>query len=68
MCLSATDETRQAYYGTTALLALLPLILIAAFGLWMRRLARRQRAATTLSAGPGEARDREDRGEVASHP
>ena len=68
MCLSATEETRQAYYGTTALLALLPLFLVAGFGFWLRRLAHRHRWAETLPADLREAREREDRGEVPSHP
>jgi hypothetical protein len=68
MCLSATEETRQAYYGTTALLALLPLVLVAGFGLWIRRLAQRHRWQETLPADLREAREREDRAEVPSHP
>jgi nitrate reductase gamma subunit len=68
MCLSATEETRQAYYGTTALLALLPLLLIGGFGFWLRRLAHKHRWTDTLPADLCEARERDDRGEVPSHP
>jgi hypothetical protein len=45
-CFTATEATRQAYYGTTVLLALLPFALAGALGLWLRRAARRGRPLT----------------------
>jgi hypothetical protein len=35
-CMSGTDETREAYYATTALLAVLPFAVVAALALWLR--------------------------------
>jgi hypothetical protein len=40
-CFTATEATRQAYYGTTLLLIVLPFALVGALGLWLRRAARR---------------------------
>ena len=42
-CFTATEATRQAYYGTTLLLIVLPFALAGALGLWLRRAARRGR-------------------------
>lgn len=41
-CFTATEATRQAYYGTTLLLAALPFALAGALGVWLRRAARRR--------------------------
>jgi nitrate reductase gamma subunit len=41
-CFTATEATRQAYYGTTLLLIALPFALAGALGLWLRRAARRR--------------------------
>jgi hypothetical protein len=68
MCLSATEETREAYYATTALLALLPFLLIGAIGLWLRRAARASRDATLLPAEHRDHRQGSNRGEAPSHP
>jgi hypothetical protein len=35
-CMSGTDETRNAYYATTALLAVLPFAVVGALALWVR--------------------------------
>jgi hypothetical protein len=43
VCLSATDQTRDAYWATTALLVLLPPLLVGAMAIWLRRAARRGR-------------------------
>ncbi len=40
VCISATEETREAYYGTTILLMLLPFLILATFGGWLYRLSR----------------------------
>jgi len=40
-CFSATDSQRTAYYGTTLLLVLLPLLLLAVLLGWIRRAAVR---------------------------
>jgi len=40
-CFTATEATRQAYYGTTLLLIALPFALAGALGVWLRRAARR---------------------------
>ena len=45
-CFTATEATRQAYYGTTLLLIVLPFALVGVLGLWLRRAARRGRALT----------------------
>jgi hypothetical protein len=45
VCLSYTDGKREAYYGTTALLMLLPFGLFGAILLWLRRAARRSARA-----------------------
>lgn len=39
-CLSASDETREAYYASTALMAVLPLAMIGGLGYWLRRVSR----------------------------
>ena len=41
VCFSATEETREAYYLTTALLGSLPLLMAVGLVLWLRRVARR---------------------------
>jgi hypothetical protein len=48
-CFTATEATRQAYYGTTLLLIGVPFTLAAALGLWLRRASRRARAPLTPS-------------------
>lgn len=53
VCFSSTAETRWAYYGTTALMSLVPLLFVAAIALWLRRAARAQR----LAAEGAEASD-----------
>lgn len=35
-CMSGTDETREAYYATTALLAVLPFAVAGALAVWLR--------------------------------
>jgi hypothetical protein len=40
VCLSATDGTREAYYGTTALLMVLPPLLFGSIVYWLYRAAR----------------------------
>lgn len=40
VCYSAESQSRTAYYGTTLLLTLTPLILIGALGWWIYRLQR----------------------------
>jgi hypothetical protein len=42
VCLSATEETREAYYVTTVLLMLLPFVLLGALLFWLRKAAGRQ--------------------------
>lgn len=39
VCLSATDETRGAYYLTTVLMMLLPFVLLGALLYWLRKAA-----------------------------
>jgi hypothetical protein len=43
VCFSIADKARDAYYGTTVLLMLLPFLLIGGILYWLRRAARRQR-------------------------
>jgi hypothetical protein len=50
-CFTATEATRQAYYGTTLLLAVLPFALAGALALWLRRAARRGRAGAITPSG-----------------
>ena len=51
VCLSATDGTREAYYGTTALLIAFPLLLVGSITAWLYRAYRMQ---TRLEREPGE--------------
>lgn len=44
VCFSATDEARVAYYLTTALMMVVPLLLLAAIGFWLYRSFAKQRA------------------------
>jgi hypothetical protein len=44
MCLSGTDEGRQAYYATTALLIVVPIALWGSIGFWIYRAVRRRDA------------------------
>ena len=48
-CFTATEATRQAYYGTTLLLIVLPVALAGTLGLWLRRAARRSQERFTPS-------------------
>jgi hypothetical protein len=68
VCLSATDQTRNAYYGTTALLVVLPLLLLGGIGLWLYRAAQRERRRRAIHlehpAGEGGAA----RGELPVEP
>jgi len=41
VCLSATEETREAYYLTTVLMMLLPFVLLGALVYWLRKAAGR---------------------------
>jgi uncharacterized membrane protein len=61
VCLSATDQTREAYYGTTVLLMLLPMLIIGVLGFWLRRAARAQRGAATLASGVEDVGELEKR-------
>ena len=45
VCNSATDETREAYYITTAIMMALPFILLGALVFWLVRASRRQSGA-----------------------
>jgi hypothetical protein len=40
VCLSATDGTREAYYGTTALLMAFPFLLSGSIVAWLYRASR----------------------------
>ena len=40
MCFNASQEAREAYYVTTALMIAVPFTLAGGFGLWLRRLSR----------------------------
>jgi hypothetical protein len=42
VCMSAQDGTREAYYGTTVLLILVPAIALGAIGWWLSRAAKRR--------------------------
>ena len=46
VCLSLTDRAREAYYGTTALLMLIPFLLLGGIFFWLRRAMKRQKEAT----------------------
>ncbi len=37
VCFSGTEESLQAYYLTTALLTLLPVLMVASIGYWIYR-------------------------------
>jgi hypothetical protein len=56
-CISATEGTREAYYGTTALLGTLPLLLVGSIGWWLFR-ASRARNGPPPSREPGETASR----------
>jgi hypothetical protein len=69
VCLSASDETREAYYATTVLLAVLPFALIGGIAFWLRRyaLSAARRSAfvpTTTEAGRGLDQEQQDRRRV----
>ncbi len=49
VCFSSTEETRWAYYGTTALMALVPFLFVAAIAVWLRRSLRAQRLISASS-------------------
>lgn len=49
MCLSGGEETREAYYATTALLIAIPLLLSGSIGLWLQRAADRRSTAPDRS-------------------
>lgn len=55
VCLSATDGTREAYYGTTALLIAFPLLLVGSITAWLYR-AYRLQARLEREPGDPEAR------------
>jgi hypothetical protein len=55
VCLSATDETREAYYATTALLAVLPFALVGGIALWLRHYALRSARRSALGPAKAEA-------------
>lgn len=57
-CFTATEGTREAYYGTTILLIALPAVLVVSIVVWLRRAARR--AELELGASQGSARQRRD--------
>lgn len=42
VCFSGDEESRLAFLGTTVLLSLLPLGMVAGAGLWIRKRAREQ--------------------------
>lgn len=48
VCVSATDGTREAYYGTTALMMLVPFAALAVIAFWLRRAAGRQSDVPSL--------------------
>lgn len=52
VCVSATDETRQAYYVTTVLMMLLPFLLLGGLGYWLRRVAVAARARAEQAGTP----------------
>jgi hypothetical protein len=56
VCLSATEATRDAYYGTTVLLILLPFVLAGFLIFWLRRVARAQRRALDSERLPAAPR------------
>jgi cbb3-type cytochrome oxidase subunit 3 len=60
MCLSAAEGTREAYYGTTALMMALPFLLIGAIAWWLRRAARS--ANREAARVPPRERPETDRG------
>jgi hypothetical protein len=49
VCLSATEETREAYYVTTVLLMLLPFVFLGALLYWLRKAAARRDGAREAS-------------------
>jgi hypothetical protein len=50
VCLSATEETREAYYLTTVLLMSLPFVLLGALLYWLRKAAGRRGEAQKPSS------------------
>ncbi len=54
VCFSATDEVRDAFIVTTALLTALPLLLIGSLILWLRHRFLRQ--ATQSTPSPAQRR------------
>ncbi len=52
VCYSSTSETRWAYYGTTALMVLVPLLFVVTIGFWLRRASRAAHGRTP----PAESR------------
>ncbi len=49
VCLSATEETREAYYLTTVLLMLLPFVFLGVLLYWLRKAAGRRDEAQEAS-------------------
>lgn len=50
VCFDRDDEARIAFLATTGLLTLLPLGLVAGFGVWLRRRARAEEDDTNSEA------------------
>lgn len=55
VCLSATDETREAYYLTTVVMMSLPFVLLGALVYWLRKAAAR---GAEVRGTPGWGSDR----------
>ena len=55
VCISASEETRIAYYVTTVLMMALPFVFLGALVIWLVRGARsqRERQEAALSNSPG---------------
>ena len=56
VCFDLADRAREAYYGTTVLLLLVPMAFIVGIGIWLRRAALRQagkdESATLRASAP----------------
>ncbi|UCE85841.1 MAG: hypothetical protein JSU66_16175 [Deltaproteobacteria bacterium] len=57
-CLSGADGTREAYYGTTLLLIVVPFAALGVLVFWLRRAAQRAERARRASTDPGVPRAR----------
>lgn len=55
VCFDLADRAREAYYGTTVLLIIVPFAILGGILFWLRSAMRRQAAARVAESPPGQA-------------